>query len=50
MKAVLMDYTGTIIRQAGPEIEEMIYRVTKNTDFQSVREAMEYWFKNLNEL
>ena len=50
MKAVLMDYTGTIIRQAGPEIEEMIYRVTKSTDFHSVREAMKYWFQNLNEL
>ena len=50
MKAVLMDYTGTIIRQAGPEIEEMICRVTKNTDFQSVREAMKYWFQNLNGL
>ena len=47
IKAILMDYTGTILQQTGPEIEKMIYRVTKYSDFASVNEAMKFWFTNL---
>lgn len=49
-KAVLMDYTGTIIETGGPEIEEMIARVYKNSDFADPREALHYWFGHLSEM
>lgn len=45
-----MDYTGTIIRQGGPEIEEMIARVHKHSDFHSAHEALTFWFRNLSVL
>ncbi len=49
-KAVLIDYTGTVIEQAGPEIEEMIYRVSRHSDFSSAKEALGFWFTNLAKL
>ena len=49
-KAVLLDYTGTMIRQAGADIEEMISRVFRHSDFASVKEALGFWFMNLDRL
>ena len=49
-KAVLLDYTGTMIRQAGADIEEMINRVFRHSDFASVKEALGFWFMNLDRL
>ena len=50
VKAILMDYTDTVIEQAGPEIEEMIFRVASRSDFPSAREALGYWFTNLSRM
>lgn len=49
-KYILLDYTGTIIEQAGPDIEQMIYRVTTHSDFPSARDALRFWFTELDRL
>lgn len=50
IKAILMDYTGTIIKEGGPEIEELIARVYRNSDFNTPGEAIHFWYSNLAEL
>lgn len=50
IKAILLDYTGTVLQQAGADIEKMLHLVTKNSDFSSPKEAMAFWFSNLERL
>lgn len=49
-KAVFIDYTGTIIKEGGPEIGEMITRVYKNADFATPQDAILFWYTNLEEM
>ena len=35
MKAVFMDYTGTTVQEKGPEIEEVVMRIYKNSSVRS---------------
>ncbi len=41
MKAVFMDYTGTTVQEKGPEIEEAIMRIWKNSSLSGPEEALE---------
>lgn len=50
MKAVFLDYTGTMIQFAGPDMEEMISTVVKNSNVGNVQEALNWWFSNLGRM
>lgn len=50
MKAVFLDYTGTILQIGGPDMEEMISRVVKNSSFSDSKEAVQWWFGNLGRM
>ena len=47
IKAVFLDYTGTILQEGGPDIEEMTMRCAKNSNVKDPRAMMEWWFRNL---
>ena len=49
MKAVFVDYTGTIISEAGKDGEEFVYRVCKNSDIGDPQEFLDYWWKSIKE-
>lgn len=44
-KAILMDYTGTIIQEDGPDVEELIKRCYKNSDIESPEKMVAYWWR-----
>lgn len=45
IKAVFLDYTGTIIEEGGPDAMEMLSRCYKNSDIPSMEEMLAYWWK-----
>lgn len=47
IKAVFMDYNGTIIREGGREMEEIISRICRHSDIHTVPEVLEYWYSRL---
>ena len=49
IKAVFIDYTGTIITQGGKDAEEMVYRVCKNSDMKNPHQFLKYWWGMLKE-
>lgn len=49
IKAVFIDYTGTIITQGGKDAEEMIYRVCKNSGMKDPRQFLKYWWGMIKE-
>ena len=49
IKAVFMDYTGTIVQEEGKEIGEVVMRICKNSDLRDPREAVAYWWKQVKE-
>lgn len=49
VKAVFIDYTGTIIEQGGEDAEEMVYRVCKNSDMKNPDEFLKYWWGMIKE-
>ena len=46
-KAVFMDYNGTIIREGGKEMEEILARICRGSDLHTPEEAVNYWYRNL---
>lgn len=44
IKAVFLDYTGTIITQSGKDVEELIRRVCKNSDMKDPNAFIKYWW------
>lgn len=49
IKAVFIDYTGTIITQGGKYIEEFISRVCKNSNMKDPHEFFKYWWGMVKE-
>lgn len=49
IKAVFLDYTGTIITQGGKDAETMVYRVCKNSDMKDPGAFMKYWWGMIKE-
>lgn len=45
IKAVFLDYTGTIIEEGGPDGMEMLKRCWKNSDIESMEAMLAYWWK-----
>lgn len=50
LKAIFLDYTGTISKEAGPDIEELVMRCYRNSDAASPKMALDFWWKKLKEL
>lgn len=50
VKAVLLDYTGTILQESGEDIEQMVKEVVEKSDFKTPSEALNWWFSKLKEL
>lgn len=49
MKAVFIDYSGTITQESGPDIEQVILRCCKNSDIKDPVQLTTYWWKRLKE-
>ena len=47
LKAVFLDYTGTITREDGAASMEMVKRCYMNSDAKSPQETLSYWWGNL---
>ena len=43
LKAVFVDYTGTIVKDEGPDIQEVISRTYRNSDIESPQAMVSYW-------
>lgn len=50
IKAVFLDYTGTIVQEGGEDLEELIRRVTASSNFASPQEAVQWWFSTLADM
>ena len=44
VKAVFMDYTGTIIREKGEDLEKIVSRIWKNSRLETAEETVRYWW------
>ncbi len=44
IKAVFMDYTGTIIQEKGEDLEKIVFRIWKNSRLETVEETVRYWW------
>ena len=49
IRAVFVDYTGTIITQGGRDAEELVYRVCKNSDMKDPSAFLKYWWGMVKE-
>ena len=47
LKAVFLDYTGTIIKEGGPDMEKLAMRCYKNSEIESPRKMIAYWWELL---
>ena len=47
MKAVFMDYTGTTVQESGPEIEEVVRRMCKNSSVKDPKKLLGIWWSRL---
>ena len=45
MKAIFMDYTGTMIQESGKDVEQMVKRLYENSDIDSPQAMVQYWWK-----
>ena len=43
-KAVFMDYTGTLIQEKGKDLEEVVFRIWKNSCLKTAEETVRYWW------
>lgn len=50
IKAVFVDYTGTIIQEKGADLEKLVAEFVKNSDMKSAEEAQSWWYSNLHTL
>lgn len=44
VKAVFMDYTGTIIQEKGADLEKIVSRIWKNSRLETAEETVRYWW------
>ena len=49
IKAVFIDYAGTIIEQGGRDVEELVNRICKNSDMKNPKELLKYWWGMVKE-
>lgn len=49
LKAMFVDYTGTIIEEGGPAMQELVWRAYKNSDIESPQAMIALWWKLLKE-
>ncbi|MCI8465895.1 MAG: HAD family hydrolase [Lachnospiraceae bacterium] len=47
IKAVFMDYTGTVIQEKGKAIETIVYRIWRNSRLKTAEETIKYWWSLL---
>ncbi len=47
VKAVFMDYTGTIIQEKGEDLEKIVSRIWKNSRLETAEETVRYWWSML---
>lgn len=47
MKAVFMDYTGTLVQEKGPEIEEAVLRICQRSMVKDPRKVIGLWWAGL---
>lgn len=44
IKAVFIDYTGTIIQEGGSDVTELVKRCYANSDIESPEAMLSYWW------
>ena len=44
LKAVFLDYTGTVIQEGGKDAMEMLRRCYQNSDIESMEKMLAYWW------
>lgn len=49
IKAIFMDYTGTMVQEEGKEIKEVVMRICKNSDLHDPKAAVAYWWQQVKE-
>lgn len=47
LKAVFIDYTGTIIEEGGEDASQMLMRCYRNSDIGSIGAMLDYWWKQI---
>ncbi len=50
MQAVLIDYTGTILKVNSPDMNEMIRLFQENSLLTDPKQIIAWWFRSLREL
>lgn len=50
IKAVFMDYTGTIIQEKGEDLEKIVSRIWKNSRLETAEETVRHWWSLLKEM
>ena len=50
VKAVFMDYTGTIIQEKGADLEKLVSRIWKNSQLETTEETVRYWWSLLKRM
>ena len=50
MKAVFIDYTGTLLKNENSDLDEFYKKFSASTSFKTMEEAKEWWYKTLREL
>jgi putative hydrolase of the HAD superfamily len=50
IKAVFLDYTGTILQRRGPDMDELLDRVLKHSTLETKEEVFTWWSENMNRL
>lgn len=49
MKAVFLDYTGTIVQERGPEIEQVVMQIYQNSRIPTPKDALALWWTRLRQ-
>ena len=47
IKSIFIDYTGTIIQEKGEDLEKIVFRIWKNSNFKNPEEIASSWWNQL---
>lgn len=50
IKAIFVDYTGTLVQENCPAVQEVVTRFYKNSDAASPQETLDFWWGNLRKM
>ena len=50
IKSIFIDYTGTIIQEKGEDLEKLVLRIWKNSNFKSPEETVTCWWNRIKML